>query len=88
MPGIKAREEIFEHHLSKRFPDIDFSTFGLEDFAKGSNGFTGAEIEALIIEAKNHARSKEVIINREILSECLDSMTPDSVTDKNDFPHT
>ena len=79
LPGVKAREEIFLHHLQKRFPKSDFSQFGLENFAKESNGFTGAEIEALIVEAKNHARSVDSPITPGILNECLDNMTPDSV---------
>ena len=54
LPGVKAREEIFLHHLQKRFPKSDFSQFGLENFARESHPVTGAEIEALIVEAKNH----------------------------------
>ena len=79
LPGVKAREEIFLHHLQKRYPRSDFSDFGLENFARESNGFTGAEIEALIVEAKNHARSVDSAITPQILNECLDNMTPDSV---------
>ena len=79
LPGVKAREEIFLHHLQKRFPKSDFSEFVLENFARGSNGFTGAEIEALIVEAKNHARSVDSPITPGIIDECLQNMTPDSV---------
>ena len=79
LPGVKAREEIFAHHVSKRFPDIDLTTLKLDMLAKQSNGFTGAEIEALIVEAKNFARSQNSTLTAEILYQCLNDMTPDSV---------
>ena len=79
LPGVKAREEIFAHHVAKRFPDIDLATLKLDMLAKQANGFTGAEIEALIVEAKNFARSQNSALTAEILRQCLNDMTPDSV---------
>ncbi len=79
LPGVKAREEIFAHHVAKRFPDIDLATLKLDMLAKQANGFTGAEIEALIVEAKNFARSQNSALTAEILHQCLNDMTPDSV---------
>ena len=79
LPGVKAREEIFAHHVAKRFPDIDLATLKLDTLAKQANGFTGAEIEALIVEAKNFARSQNSALTAEILHQCLNDMTPDSV---------
>ncbi len=79
LPGVKAREEIFAHHVAKRFPDIDLDTLKLDMLAKHANGFTGAEIEALIVEAKNFARSQNSALTAEILHQCLNDMTPDSV---------
>ena len=68
LPGVKAREEIFAHHVAKRFPDIDLATLKLDILAKQANGFTGAEIEALIVEAKNFARSQNSALTAEILA--------------------
>ena len=79
LPGVKAREEIFAHHVAKRFPDIDLTSLKLDMLAKQANGFTGAEIEALIVEAKNFARSQNSALTAEILHQCLNDMTPDSV---------
>ena len=79
LPGVNAREEIFSHHISKRFKDIDLSTLNIPTLAGQSNGFTGAEIEALIIEAKNYARASGSELSGEILLKCLNEMTPDSV---------
>ena len=79
LPGVKAREEIFTHHIAKRFPDIDLTTLKVDLLAKQANGFTGAEIEALIVEAKNLARSQNSNLTAEILHQSLNDMTPDSV---------
>jgi len=79
LPGVKARKEIFAHHIAKRFPDIDLTTLKLDVLAEQANGFTGAEIEALIVEAKNLARSQNKELDATILNQCLMDMTPDSV---------
>ena len=77
LPGVKARRNLL-HHLQKRYPRLISQTLASK-FARESNGFTGAEIEALIVEAKNHARSVDSAITPQILNKCLDNMTPDSV---------
>ena len=87
LPGEKARLEIFQHHLKKRFPALDLKPFELDFCAVLTNGFTGAEIEALIVEAKNTARSQNVAISKEILIHCINEMTPDSVAMTDTIEH-
>jgi SpoVK/Ycf46/Vps4 family AAA+-type ATPase len=87
LPGEKARLEIFQHHLQKRFPDANTSAFELEFCAQLSNGFTGAEIEAVVVEAKNTARAEKVPVSKEILLQCLRDMTPDSVAMTDTIEH-
>lgn len=87
LPGLNARAEIFTHHLSKRFKGIELASLNIPTLANESNGFTGAEIEALIIEAKNYARSQNVELSGEILLQCLNEMTPDSVAMTSTISH-
>ncbi|MCC6176288.1 MAG: AAA family ATPase [Chloroflexi bacterium] len=46
LPTMEDRAEIFKVHLSKRGRDP--LTFSLEQLARGSDGFSGAEIEAIV----------------------------------------
>ena len=52
--------------------DIDLATLKLDMLAKQANGFTGAEIEALIVEAKNFARSQNSALTAEIF--CINAL--------------
>ena len=55
IPG--EREDIFKIHLGKRRPEID--RFDLEQLAKVSDGFSGAEIEQAIIAAMYEAFAQD-----------------------------
>jgi SpoVK/Ycf46/Vps4 family AAA+-type ATPase len=53
LPESKEREEIFTIHLSKRKRDP--KKFKVKELAKLTKGFSGAEIEQVVISALNHA---------------------------------
>jgi len=53
LPDTKEREEIFRIHLSKRKRDP--KKFKVSELAKVTDGFSGAEIEQLVVGALNHA---------------------------------
>jgi ATP-dependent 26S proteasome regulatory subunit len=57
LPSSQEREDIFNIHLGKRRPDI--SRFDLEQLAKVSDGFSGAEIEQAIIAAMYDAFAQD-----------------------------
>ncbi|XP_064610256.1 ATP-dependent zinc metalloprotease YME1L-like [Liolophura sinensis] len=47
-PDLKGRQEIFEHYITKIKVDADIDT---EKLARGSTGFTGADIENMVNQA-------------------------------------
>lgn len=57
LPNSSEREDIFKIHLDKRRPESD--RFDLEQLAKISEGFSGAEIEQAIIAAMYDAFAQE-----------------------------
>lgn len=84
LPGPNTREEIIRAHLRKRFPGLDPATVGLPILVAESHGYTGAEIESVIVEAKNLARYRsggrdDAAPDAALLLEAMQSMTPDAV---------
>lgn len=57
LPNTEERQDIFKIHLSKRRPDI--SRFDIDQLAKISEGFSGAEIEQAIIAAMYDAFAQD-----------------------------
>jgi SpoVK/Ycf46/Vps4 family AAA+-type ATPase len=57
LPNAEERQQIFNIHLAKRKRDI--SRFDLEQLAKVSDGFSGAEIEQGIIAAMYEAFAQD-----------------------------
>jgi SpoVK/Ycf46/Vps4 family AAA+-type ATPase len=57
LPNNEERQEIFKIHLSKRRKDI--SRFDLDQLAKVSEGFSGAEIEQAVIAAMYEAFAQD-----------------------------
>ena len=92
LPGPRTREEIIRAHLRKRFPDLDATTVGLPGLVAESHGYTGAEIEAVIVEAKNLARHHAggvagAVPDGALLLQAMRSMTPDAVAMGRDIEH-
>ncbi|APB33869.1 AAA ATPase, central region [Gloeomargarita lithophora Alchichica-D10] len=57
LPNQEERREIFRIHLAQRRPEID--RFDLEQLAKVSDGFSGAEIEQAVIAAMYDAFAQD-----------------------------
>lgn len=57
LPTPEERQEIFRIHLSKRRPEIE--RFDLDQLAKMSDGFSGAEIEQAIVAAMYEAFAQD-----------------------------
>ena len=55
LPGPDARASIFEIHLKNLERNADFGTFDLEELAKLTNDYTGAEIEECVKTALHEA---------------------------------
>jgi len=54
LPGVVQREEIFKKKLSSRSSSMD--NYDLKKLAEKTHIFTGAEIQAVVVEAKNMLR--------------------------------
>jgi len=57
LPNLEERREIFRIHLARRRPEID--RFDLDQLAKVSEGFSGAEIEQAVIAAMYDAFAQD-----------------------------
>jgi SpoVK/Ycf46/Vps4 family AAA+-type ATPase len=77
LPGSEVRKEIFRIHISRRFPELDLDIDGAVAI---SEGYTGAEIEACVVEAKNRARAQGMKApDAELMESVVVDMTPDAV---------
>ena len=88
LPGRDVRRQIFEIKLTERFPNMDMKSVGLDALAKASPGYTGAEIEACVIEAKNIARHDGTEVpDGKLLLEVVKRMIPDAVAMSETITH-
>ena len=78
LPDMESRKKIFEIHLLKR--DKKPEDYDLETLSEITDGFTGSEIEQLIVSALYTAFSNEKELNTEILTEEVNNTLPISVT--------
>ncbi len=77
LPATTVREDIFRIHMTKRrlsIEDIDLS-----ELAAMSEGFTGAEIEQVIVSALYEASAEEKVLAQRHLEHCLRNTQPLSV---------
>jgi len=80
LPGDFVRKEIFSKKIASRFPDIDIESLDMENLVKLSPGFTGAEIEQCIKEAKNISRYNGLSdLDGETLLRVVEEMVPDAI---------
>lgn len=77
LPDIETRKEIFSIHLKKR--DFDPGNFDLEIAAEMSNGFSGAEIEQVIVSGLYSSAGGHGILNTEVLLDEIKKTKPLSV---------
>jgi len=78
LPGPETRKEILAHHIGRRFPSADFNKLNVDGLVKASHGYTGAEIESCVVEAKNKCRHLDKDISLEILLNAIQDLTPDA----------
>jgi AAA+ superfamily predicted ATPase len=78
LPTEVERQEVFRIHLSKRKRDP--AGFGLDELARASDGFSGAEIEEAIISGLFDAFSKGTDLSTQILKASLVETVPLSKT--------
>ena len=77
LPSRESRREIFNIHLRRR--NQAPSRFDLDLLAQASEGFTGAEIEQVIVSSLYNAHSREQALTTESLLEELERTSPLSV---------
>lgn len=78
LPSMQERAEVFRIHLKKRGRDP--SQFDLEELARASEGFSGAEIEEAIISALFDALSRQEPLSTELIKKSLAETVPLSKT--------
>jgi ATP-dependent 26S proteasome regulatory subunit len=78
LPSAEVRAALFELHLRKRGRDT--TTFDLAKLAAGSEGFSGAEIEQLIVAGLYSAFARKQQLTTEILLGEIRATQPLSVT--------
>lgn len=78
LPDEFEREEIFRIHIAKRKRNPD--GFALGDLARISEGFTGAEIEAVVVEAMFIAFDRNQDLSNENITEAVSGTVPLSKT--------
>jgi len=78
LPNAEVREALFELHLKKRGRDI--TGFDLPKLAAGSEGFSGAEIEQLIVAGLYTAFTQKQQLTTDVLLSEIRATQPLSVT--------
>jgi ATP-dependent 26S proteasome regulatory subunit len=78
LPSAEVRAALFELHLKKRGRDV--TSFDLAKLAAGSEGFSGAEIEQLIVAGLYTAFAQKQQLTTEVLSAEMRATQPLSVT--------
>jgi ATP-dependent 26S proteasome regulatory subunit len=78
LPAAEERRDIFRIHLTKRGRDP--AKFDLDELARVSDGFNGAEIEEAVIAALFDAFSSQVDVNSQIIKAAIKETVPLSKT--------
>lgn len=77
LPGAEVREAIFNIHADKR--ELDKSSMDMKELAGLTEGFSGAEIEQLVVSAIYSAHADEASVTRETLIEEISNTKPLSI---------
>jgi SpoVK/Ycf46/Vps4 family AAA+-type ATPase len=83
LPQAGERREIFEIHLRRRHRDP--ARYATEELGRQSAGFSGAEIEQVVVEGLYHAFSEGKDLEKEHLVRALQETLPLAVTMKEDI---
>ena len=78
LPSKEERKEIFKIHIEKRHRKVD--DFDLDKLADAAIGFSGSEIEEIIVSALYDAFDKNEDINQSYIENAINSMIPLSQT--------
>lgn len=78
LPTLQERREVFRIHIQKRGRDP--AVFDLDDLARVSEGFNGAEIEEAVVAALFDAFSRQEELNTEIIKGAIADTVPLSKT--------
>lgn len=74
LPDFDARQAIFTIHLQKRNQPLE--NIQLPELAKASDGFTGAEIEQVVVSALYHAYAEDKPVSSEALLAAITETKP------------
>lgn len=77
LPSAEIRKQIFSIHLEKR--KVAAAGLNLEEVARASEGFSGAEIEQVVVSAMYAVRAGEVEMNTQYLIDEIKATRPLSV---------
>jgi SpoVK/Ycf46/Vps4 family AAA+-type ATPase len=77
LPDVKARAAIFNLHLQRR--EQDTSLIDVHSLAEQCEGFSGAEIEQLVVSALYHTYQKSDSVTTELLFQLIQDTEPLSV---------
>jgi len=77
LPDAKAREQIFSIHLAKR--EVAADTLALADAAKKAEGFSGAEIEQVVVSALYQSAALDQQLDEDLLLAEIENTSPLSV---------
>ena len=77
LPDAAVRDDIFRIHLQRR--ELDPAAFDLQQLATVSDGFTGAEIEQVVVSALYAAQAQQRTVDQGLLLRTISSTSPLSV---------
>jgi SpoVK/Ycf46/Vps4 family AAA+-type ATPase len=83
LPNLQEREQIFEIHLHRR--GIDPGKINLQNLAKSTEGYNGAEIEQIVISAQFEAFQQKRPVNEHDVFVSVGRIVPLSTTMKEDI---
>ncbi|MES2819484.1 MAG: AAA family ATPase [Pseudomonadota bacterium] len=77
LPGAAVRADIFRIHLERR--ELDPSAFDLAQLASASQGFSGAEIEQVVVSALYAGQAQQQAVDQQLLMQNIQCTSPLSV---------
>jgi SpoVK/Ycf46/Vps4 family AAA+-type ATPase len=77
LPDDTTREEIFRIHLARR--ELRPDDLGVTLLAEASSGFSGAEIEQVVVSAVYAAQAQQRQVDQPMLLECIRATSPLSI---------
>ncbi len=77
LPNTDARAEIFEIHLGKR--EMPSAHLDLSELARQTEGFSGAEIEQVVVSGLYHALAQKSDLTQQMLLDAIKTTRPLSV---------